>query len=355
MCCCWLADWVLPLTAGFQLALAPLTTATATTHRSTHVLVLTHPAEPKRAFSSVRLLPRLLQSCASLTGRIFRLGEHPTLDRALACRHTMLLYPQPNAFVLPTDGGGDDSQVVSRTRRQLAEHVRRAWRRRDAEHLVDQQLMDRKHAADANPSGGGGDGAGDAEAKARGRAKRDLSRQRKRMIAQLVQQLEQEEADGPEGLLLPAEEETAKGQRWLIVLDGTWKETGRMLSQNPRLSSWPVTVQLDLNSTTGEFDCRPPPRAGCVSTMEAIVMALRALDGPGVPEGVRGILRCAPPGLATHSTAAACLAWGGPRLCFLVTKLLVRRRGSCPCLGKEEEEEQEDVVACTTSYWHRFG
>ncbi|GFZ22020.1 DTW domain-containing protein [Actinidia rufa] len=62
----------------------------------------------------------------------------------------------------------------------------------------------------------------------------------------------------------------------LIVLDGTWAKAKRVYSENPWLKLLPH-VKLDLGKMSLYGEVRNQPRAGCLSTIESIVYALKAV------------------------------------------------------------------------------
>ena len=256
-------------------------------HNTTHVIVLVHPAESKRAFSSVRLLPRLLERSTVIVGRQFRRGDHPVLDQALKHRQsTVILYPAPDAFELcnHSHSSGQREPAASSA---LSAYMRAAWLRRDAEAQVD------AHDLQSDLEGKGFDfSANNQQAR---RDKRDKARMRNAAMSRLVQAATVQHSDSW----------AASPRRHLIVLDGTWKEASRLLSQNDRLRLWPARVKLPSrgedcaqnNNTTGarvvtafvpgwstttegqgKFLCRPPPKNGYYCTLEAIGMALLMLD-----------------------------------------------------------------------------
>ncbi|KAH7546696.1 uncharacterized protein LOC107432025 [Ziziphus jujuba] len=73
----------------------------------------------------------------------------------------------------------------------------------------------------------------------------------------------------------------------LIVLDGTWSKAKKMYAENPWLKFLPhLKLELDKVSLYGEV--RIQPKAGCLSTLESIVYALRAV-GDNV-EGLDNLL-----------------------------------------------------------------
>lgn len=73
----------------------------------------------------------------------------------------------------------------------------------------------------------------------------------------------------------------------LIVLDGTWAKARRMYNENPWLQLLPH-LKLDLNKMSLYGEVRSQPKAGCLSTIESIVYALKALGYK--PEGLDDLL-----------------------------------------------------------------
>ncbi len=71
--------------------------------------------------------------------------------------------------------------------------------------------------------------------------------------------------------LLPAERPVE-----LVVLDGTWAHAGRLYKSNPWLADLPHFALSP--SAPSNYRIRKQPRAGYVSTIEAIVMALGILE-----------------------------------------------------------------------------
>ncbi len=64
--------------------------------------------------------------------------------------------------------------------------------------------------------------------------------------------------------------------RALLVLDGTWSTAGKLYQDNAWMHGLP---RVSLQPTEpGNYRIRKEPRAECLSTIEAIVMALRILD-----------------------------------------------------------------------------
>ncbi|XP_061370433.1 uncharacterized protein LOC133313115 [Gastrolobium bilobum] len=62
----------------------------------------------------------------------------------------------------------------------------------------------------------------------------------------------------------------------LIVLDGTWAKAKRVYSENPWLNFLPH-LKLEVNGMSLYSDVRHQPKAGYLSTIESIVLALKAV------------------------------------------------------------------------------
>ncbi|NMC71780.1 MAG: DTW domain-containing protein [Myxococcales bacterium] len=82
--------------------------------------------------------------------------------------------------------------------------------------------------------------------------------------------------------------------RTLVVLDGTWRTSRALLRANPRLQALP-RVRLEPPAPS-EYRIRSQPRPEYVSTVEAVRLALRALEGPdprfdGLLEPFRAMIR----------------------------------------------------------------
>uniref|UniRef100_A0A0E0KFP0 tRNA-uridine aminocarboxypropyltransferase n=1 Tax=Oryza punctata TaxID=4537 RepID=A0A0E0KFP0_ORYPU len=71
----------------------------------------------------------------------------------------------------------------------------------------------------------------------------------------------------------------------LIVLDGTWAKAQRMYHENPWLQLLPH-VKLESDGVSLYSEVRHEPRAGCLSTIESIVVAMRKLgeDAKGLDD-----------------------------------------------------------------------
>lgn len=77
--------------------------------------------------------------------------------------------------------------------------------------------------------------------------------------------------------------ERPPGPITLVVVDGTWWQARKVLRRNPRLSALP---QLRLApAAPSRYRIRREPADHCVSTIEAIALALRSLEGDDDREG----------------------------------------------------------------------
>jgi DTW domain-containing protein YfiP len=64
----------------------------------------------------------------------------------------------------------------------------------------------------------------------------------------------------------------------LFVLDGTWHQAERMLRDNPAIAALP-RLSVPLPPASGYGDLRREPAEGLLSTIEALALALGALEG----------------------------------------------------------------------------
>ena len=87
----------------------------------------------------------------------------------------------------------------------------------------------------------------------------------------------------PPALLYPSQEPgeaqptRLPGPVTLIALDGTWAQTKKMLRENPTLAQLP---RVAFNpAVPSEYRIRREPKPTCVSTIEALAMALGVLEG----------------------------------------------------------------------------
>lgn len=76
-------------------------------------------------------------------------------------------------------------------------------------------------------------------------------------------------------------ERLAKPPQTLVVLDGTWRQTRKMLRRLPELSRLP-RFALELEPSAPRARLREPPRPGARSTLESIADALGVLDSPAI-------------------------------------------------------------------------
>ncbi len=89
--------------------------------------------------------------------------------------------------------------------------------------------------------------------------------------------------DRPAALLYPGDDATdvlrdpPKGPITLVVVDGTWWQTRKVVRQNPVLAALPRYAFLP--KSPGEYRIRKEPAEGCVSTIEALAYVLGALEG----------------------------------------------------------------------------
>lgn len=76
--------------------------------------------------------------------------------------------------------------------------------------------------------------------------------------------------------------------RNLIVLDGTWSKARRIYLENPWLKLLCCHVKLEIEGTSLYKEVRRQPRAGCLSTIESIVYAMKEIGED--PEGLDNML-----------------------------------------------------------------
>ncbi len=86
-------------------------------------------------------------------------------------------------------------------------------------------------------------------------------------------------------LLYPGNSETTASQELtppatLVVLDGTWRQTRKMLRRLPELARFPRFSLAPDPSGAARDRLREPPRPGARSTLESIAEALGRLDSP---------------------------------------------------------------------------
>lgn len=81
----------------------------------------------------------------------------------------------------------------------------------------------------------------------------------------------------PDGASIPATELAAPPPS-LFVIDGTWLQSEKMLAANPRLAALP-RVRVAAAAASGYRDLRREPAPHCLSTLEAVALALGELEG----------------------------------------------------------------------------
>jgi DTW domain-containing protein YfiP len=64
----------------------------------------------------------------------------------------------------------------------------------------------------------------------------------------------------------------------LVVVDGTWHQAEKMIRENPSLAALP-RVSVEPERPSGYGDLRREPAPGHLSTVEAVALALGALEG----------------------------------------------------------------------------
>ncbi|CAN0897434.1 tRNA-uridine aminocarboxypropyltransferase 2 [Linum grandiflorum] len=111
-----------------------------------------------------------------------------------------------------------------------------------------------------------------------------LSRRKMNGVDSNQEEHQEFELEIPAGtvLLYPSEESVGVDElrgmdvevKNLIVLDGTWSKAKKMYKENPWLKLVPH-LKLDLEESSLFSEVRRQPRAGCLSTIESIVYALK--------------------------------------------------------------------------------
>lgn len=77
---------------------------------------------------------------------------------------------------------------------------------------------------------------------------------------------------------VPAAARAADPPRLLVTIDGTWPQAEKMLAANPALAALPrLAIAPERPGSYG--DLRREPAAHCLSTLEAVALALAALEG----------------------------------------------------------------------------
>jgi DTW domain-containing protein YfiP len=90
---------------------------------------------------------------------------------------------------------------------------------------------------------------------------------------------------------VPADTRAGDPPHTLFVVDGTWPQAERMLRDNPALSALP-RVAVPSPGASGYGALRREPAEGCLSTIEAVALALGALERDRARfEPIRGAFR----------------------------------------------------------------
>jgi len=80
----------------------------------------------------------------------------------------------------------------------------------------------------------------------------------------------------------PAASRAAAPPSCLVVVDGTWHQAERMIARSRVLSALP-RLSVEPDGGEGYGDLRREPEPGFLSTLEAIALALAALEGDAAP------------------------------------------------------------------------
>jgi hypothetical protein len=89
----------------------------------------------------------------------------------------------------------------------------------------------------------------------------------------------------------PAASRAAAPPRFLLVVDGTWHQARRMVERS-RLASALPQLRVSPDGGEGYGELRREPEAHCLSTLEAVALALSALEGDPAPfEPMRAAFR----------------------------------------------------------------
>jgi DTW domain-containing protein YfiP len=76
----------------------------------------------------------------------------------------------------------------------------------------------------------------------------------------------------------PASSRAGAPPSWLVVVDGTWHQAERMIARSRILSALP-RLSVEPDGGKGYDELRREPEAHCLSTLEAVALALGALEG----------------------------------------------------------------------------
>jgi len=83
-------------------------------------------------------------------------------------------------------------------------------------------------------------------------------------------------ADNAEKLDVQIESTAATSIEVLIIIDGTWRKAHKIWQLNPQLHQLKAFTFNEVRSS--DYRIRKEPEAGCLSTVESIVFALRILE-----------------------------------------------------------------------------
>lgn len=81
----------------------------------------------------------------------------------------------------------------------------------------------------------------------------------------------------PGGDAAPVESRAGDPPSVLVVVDGTWHQASRMLRENPAVAALP-RLRVEPGRPSGYGDLRREPAEGHLSTIEAVALALGALE-----------------------------------------------------------------------------
>ncbi len=81
---------------------------------------------------------------------------------------------------------------------------------------------------------------------------------------------------------VPVATRSANPPDLLVVIDGTWKQSEKMLEANPAIAALP-RLSIEDEGGSGYLDLRRDPAPHCLSTLEAVAHALGALEGDPAP------------------------------------------------------------------------
>ncbi len=76
---------------------------------------------------------------------------------------------------------------------------------------------------------------------------------------------------------VPVATRSANPPDLLVVIDGTWKQSEKMLEANPAIAALP-RLSIEDEGGSGYLDLRREPAPHCLSTLEAVAHALAVLE-----------------------------------------------------------------------------